>query len=270
MVIRVDAMRPLFRLEPMPSPITVIRNCAWAITRAAHDDAHAYRQGIDIVFSSDGFLHVGPGYAGAADMEIDGRRLMAMPGLVNIHCHSGDEPIAKGLFEDVGTAALWGNALYEFSALVDSDADAKDACQIVMLADLMRSGVTSHLDIAGVHPHWLSLAAESGLRAWLAPGFREAAWRMEGSHRLDYVWDKARGESAMRRRWPSSRRRGRIPPAASTAWSRLRRSKPARRSSCARRRPRRAPADTASRSMAGRPWPSTRSFCAAPARPRRR
>ena len=28
---------------------------------------------------------------------------------------------AKGLFEDVGTAALWGNALYEYSALFDSD-----------------------------------------------------------------------------------------------------------------------------------------------------
>ncbi len=177
----------------MPSPITVIRNCAWAITRGEDDDAHAYRQAIDIAFSASGFLHVGPGYTGAADVEIDGRRLMAMPGLVNIHCHSGDEPIAKGLFEDVGTATLWGNALYEFSALIDSDADAKDACQIVMLADLMRSGVTTHLDIAGVHPRWLSLAAQSGLRSWLAPGFREAAWRMEGSHRLDFAWDKARG-----------------------------------------------------------------------------
>jgi cytosine/adenosine deaminase-related metal-dependent hydrolase len=177
----------------MPSPITVIRNCAWAIARGDADDAHAYRQGIDIAFSQVGILHVGPAYAGEAGEEIDGRRLMAMPGLVNIHCHSGDEPIAKGLFEDVGTAALWGNALYEFSALIDSDADAKDACQIVMLADLMRSGVTSHLDIAGVHPHWLSLAAESGLRSWLAPGFREATWRMEGSHRLDYTWDEARG-----------------------------------------------------------------------------
>ena len=88
---------------------------------------------------------------------------MVMPGLVNIHCHSGDEPIAKGLFEDVGTAALWGNALYEYSALIDADEDAKAACQTVMLGDLMRSGVTTLLDIASPAPKWLSLAVESGI-----------------------------------------------------------------------------------------------------------
>jgi 5-methylthioadenosine/S-adenosylhomocysteine deaminase len=177
----------------MNAPVTVIRNCAWAVTRPEGDMAHRYQQGVDIAFAGGALIHVGPAFPGEADVVIDGRRLMAIPGLVNIHCHSGDEPIAKGLFEDVGTAVLWGNALYEFSALVDSDADAKDACQIVMLAGLMRSGVSSCLDIAGVHPHWLSLAAQSGMRAWLAPGFREAAWRMEGSHRLDFDWNVARG-----------------------------------------------------------------------------
>lgn len=177
----------------MSAPVTVLRNCAWVVTRANGESTHSYQQGIDIAFADGAITHVGPEYAGQADVVIDGRRVMVMPGLVNIHCHSGDEPIAKGLFEDVGTAALWGNALYEYSALINSDADAKDACQIVMLADLMRSGVTSYLDIAGVHPHWLSLAAQSGMRGWLAPGFREAAWRMEGSHRLDFEWNVARG-----------------------------------------------------------------------------
>ncbi|MBM6581568.1 amidohydrolase family protein [Microvirga sp. BT689] len=150
-------------------------------------------QDVDIVFSKDGILHVGPAYEGHVDEVIAGASLMVMPGFVNVHCHSGDEPIAKGLFEDVGTAALWGNALYEYSALIDADDDAKAACQTIMLGDLMRSGVTTHLDIASPHSKWLSLAAESGLRAYLAPGFREAQWRMAGSHRLDFEWNKARG-----------------------------------------------------------------------------
>jgi cytosine/adenosine deaminase-related metal-dependent hydrolase len=147
----------------------------------------------DVAFSKAGILYVGPAYDGHADQEIAGASIMVMPGFVNIHCHSGDEPIAKGLFEDVGTAALWGNALYEYSALIDADDDAKAACQTVMLGDLMRSGVTTHLDIASPHSRWLSLAAESGLRAYLAPGFREAQWRMAGSHRLDFEWNSAQG-----------------------------------------------------------------------------
>ncbi|WP_246515684.1 amidohydrolase family protein [Microvirga aerilata] len=150
-------------------------------------------QDADVAFSEAGILYVGPAYQGQADEEIAGAGIMAMPGLVNIHCHSGDEPIAKGLFEDVGTAALWGNALYEYSALIDADADAKAACQTVMLSDLMRSGVTTHLDIASPAPTWLSLAARSGLRSYLAPGFREAQWRMAGSHRLEFEWNEAQG-----------------------------------------------------------------------------
>ncbi|WP_210484822.1 amidohydrolase family protein [Microvirga antarctica] len=177
----------------MTEQTTVIRNAAWAVTWDETAGRHAYAQDVDIAFSKAGILHVGASYAGHADVEIAGQALMVMPGLVDVHCHSGDEPIAKGLFEDAGTAALWGNALYEYSALVDSDSDAKAACQTVMLGDLMRSGVTTLLDIASPHPRWLSLAAESGVRAYLAPGFREAAWRVVDSHRLDFDWNEASG-----------------------------------------------------------------------------
>lgn len=177
----------------MTKQTTVIRNAAWVVT---WDDAaarHVYRRNVDVAFSPDGILFIGDRYDGPAGEEISGASLMVMPGLVDVHCHSGDEPIAKGLFEDVGTAALWGNALYEYSALIDSDEDAKAACQTVMLGDLMRSGVTTLLDIASPHPKWLSLAAESGLRAYLAPGFREAAWNVVDSHRLDFEWNVAQG-----------------------------------------------------------------------------
>lgn len=177
----------------MTEKVTVIRNSAWLVGWDEAKARHVYHRNADLAFSSKGILYIGNHYEGPADEEISGASLMVMPGLVNVHCHSGDEPIAKGLFEDVGTAALWGNALYEFSALIDSDADAKVACQTVMLSDLMRSGVTTCLDIAAPHSKWLSLARGSGLRAYLAPGFREAQWKVVDSHRLDYEWNKALG-----------------------------------------------------------------------------
>lgn len=177
----------------MTEKVTVIRNAAWLVAWDEEASQHVYWRDADLAFSAEGILHVGGRYEGPVGDEIAGAALMVMPGLVNVHCHSGDEPIAKGLFEDVGTAALWGNALYEYSALVDSDDDAKAACQTVMLGDLMRSGVTTFLDIASPHSKWLSLARESGIRAYLAPGFREARWKVVNSHRLDYEWDPAQG-----------------------------------------------------------------------------
>ena len=57
---------------------------------------HVYWQDADLAFSAEGILHVGGRYEGPVDDEIAGAALMVMPGLVNVHCHSGDEPIAKG------------------------------------------------------------------------------------------------------------------------------------------------------------------------------
>jgi len=177
----------------MTENITVIRRAAWIVAWDAEINAHVYLRDGDVAFSASALLQVGGHYDGAASEEIAGSSLMVMPGLVNIHCHSGDEPLAKGLFEDAGTPALWGNALYEFSALLDADEDAQAAAQTVMLGDLMRSGVTTVLDIAGDHPRWVSTMAQSGLRGYLAPGFRQAEWRVVDRHRLDFEWNEASG-----------------------------------------------------------------------------
>ena len=178
---------------------TVIRDLSSIVGYDAETGRHVYLPGGDVTITDGVFTTVGGRHEGPADEEISGRGHMLLPGLVNIHCHSGDEPIAKGLFEDEGTAALWGNALYEYSSLVDITEDAVKATLTVMLGDLMASGVTTLVDIAGPNPAWIPTLAESGARAYLAPGFREAKWHVEESHRLDFVWDKPRGREAFAR-----------------------------------------------------------------------
>jgi cytosine/adenosine deaminase-related metal-dependent hydrolase len=173
--------------------VTVIRRIDWLVAWDEGSGRHVYARDADLAFSSAGILHAGADYDGPADREVSGRGRLVMPGLVNVHCHSGDEPIAKGVFDDVGTPALWGNALYEYSTLLDSDADARSALQTVVLSELMLSGCTTILDIAGPHPAWLDVLARSGARGYVAPGFRQAAWRVADGHRLDYVWDEAAG-----------------------------------------------------------------------------
>lgn len=183
----------------MPDTITVIRNAHTVIAYDAARGGHAYLHDADIAFDAAGFIHVGGRYEGPFTAEISGRDRMVMPGLVNVHCHSGEEPVSKSLFEDAGTAALWGQAMYEYSTLIEISDDAVEAALTVMLGDLLRSGVTTFVDIAGPHACWLPMLARSGARAYVAPGFREAAWHVEGSHRLDFRWDAARGRDAFAR-----------------------------------------------------------------------
>lgn len=179
--------------------ITVVRDAHTVVAYDAATGGHAYLNDADIAFDESGFIHVGGRYGGSFVREISGRDRMVLPGLVNVHSHSGEEPVSKSLFEDQGTAALWGQAMYEYSSLIEIGDDAVKAALTVMLGDLLRSGVTTFVDIAGPHECWLPTLAESGVRAYVAPGFREAAWHVEGSHRLDFHWDAVRGRDAFAR-----------------------------------------------------------------------
>jgi len=183
----------------MANDIHVIRNASTIVGCNEHGQGHAYLSNGDIAFDAGGFIHVGGRYEGAFAHEISGKDRMVLPGFVNVHCHSAEEPISKGLFEDEGTKSLWGNAMYEYSTLVEISDSAVEASLTVMLVDLMRSGVTTLVDIAGPHDSWLPTLAKSGARAYVAPGFREASWHVEDSRRLDLIWDKGRGQEAFAR-----------------------------------------------------------------------
>ena len=178
---------------------TVIRNAHAVVAYDAARGGHAYLNDADVAFDDSSFLHVGGRYDGPFAQEISGRDRMVLPGFVNVHCHSGEEPVSKSLFEDQGTATLWGQAMYEYSTLIEISDNAMQAALTVMLGDLLRSGVTTFVDIAGPHECWLPTLAQSGARAYVAPGFREAAWHVENSHRLDFKWDAARGRDAFAR-----------------------------------------------------------------------
>lgn len=183
----------------MANAIHVIRNVTTIVGYDENRQGHGYLSDGDVAYDANGFVQVGGRYDGVFADEMSGKDRMLLPGFVNVHCHSGEEPISKGVFEDEGTAALWGNALYEYSNLIEISDSAVEASLTVMLGDLMRSGVTTLVDIAGPHDSWLPTLAKSGVRAYAAPGFREAAWHVEDSRRLDLVWDKSRGREAFAR-----------------------------------------------------------------------
>lgn len=180
----------------MTKQITVIRNVETIVAYDEKTGSHAYLSNGDIAFDDTSILHIGGHYTGPFAVEEHGQGRMLLPGLINIHCHSDEEPLSKGIFDDMGTAALWGQAMYEYSGLIEISQEAREASLTIMLGDLIRSGVTTLLDIAGPHDAWLPTLVKSGARTYAAPGFREASWHVENSHRLEYRWDKARGREA--------------------------------------------------------------------------
>ena len=176
---------------------TLIRNADFVI---AWDDAtksHAYMPGADVAFEDGVIRFVGRNYAGVADIEIDGRGFMAMPGLVNIHSHPSSEPMNKGLTDEVGSPGFYNSSLYEYLPIFRAQGDEVQACVRVALSELLLSGVTTLADLSMAHPGWLDLLAESGMRVCVAPMFRSARWFTKNGHVVEYAWDEKAGEKAM-------------------------------------------------------------------------
>src|SRR5690242_13786424 len=183
-------------------PTTLIRNAAWVVAWDAGHGRHAYRRNVDLVFNGDCIVHLGPGYAGPdnapAETVIDGANRAVIPGLVNIHSHPEHEPLYRGIREEHGLPSMHMTGLYERSqALSAPDDEARAASAESAYCELLRSGVTTLVDVSPPWSGWVELFAQSGLRGFLAPGYASARWHMENDRELLYAWDEARGRDGL-------------------------------------------------------------------------
>src|SRR5215469_13821404 len=176
---------------------TCIRNATCIIAWDAANHQHAYLMGGDVVFDSDVLSFVGKRYDGAADTMIDGRNLMVMPGLVNLHSHPSTEPFFRGVREEHGVPSMYMSGLYERSVAMQPDAVARKAGKQVAFCEMLLSGITSVADLSGIDADWIELAAQSGLRVFLAPSFASARWHLENGWALKYRWDEAAGRRGL-------------------------------------------------------------------------
>lgn len=206
----------------MPKTVC-IRNASWVVGWDASHDRHQYLRNADIAFTGGTIDFVGPGFKGRTDEEIDGADLCVMPGLVNVHCHPTNQPITRGVREEMGNPKLYMTAVYDRTILWQADDDGLLYGAEVALCELLKSGVTSVIDYAMRIPGgWLDLLAKSGMRVYAAPSFRDAQWVVKGGSRLEYDWDEKAGRESFERcialveeavRHPSGRLSGVIAPA---------------------------------------------------------
>src|SRR3546814_11915600 len=67
------------------------------------------------------------------------------------------------------------------------------------MAELLKSGVTTVVDFSAPFDAWLDVLAESGIRACVAPAFRDARWFTTNGHLLDSEWDEKAGRAGFER-----------------------------------------------------------------------
>ena len=173
---------------------TCIRNADWVVRWNTDLNHHEYLRHADVVFNGNSIEFVGRNFSGDADEEIDGRALMAMPGLVNIHSHPTNQPITRAIREEIANPALYMTSLYDRTGLWKTSQDALYYGAVVAYGELLKSGVTTVVDYAARPPDgWIDLMAESGLRVVAAPSFRDASWSVVSESRVEYNWSPDEG-----------------------------------------------------------------------------
>lgn len=173
---------------------TVFRNADWVVAFSETDQQHVYLRGVDVAMNDDKIVHIGNAFDGHADVEIDCRNCLLLPGFVNVHAHPSSEPLRKGITDETRSPGFWHSSLYEFLPVFRNDREGMIAATNVALAELLMSGVTTVVDLSFPYEGWLDVLGQSGIRAVTAPMFRDGRWLTTNGHELTYEWDTAGGQ----------------------------------------------------------------------------
>ncbi len=143
--------------------------------------------------------YVGPArdFSGASDETVHLPNHMIMPGLVNLHCHTTGAPLSRSLLEDSGNPAFFMSGLYDYGRFRKTDSEETREVIRYSLAELLKSGATTIVEVGG--SDYVDVYRESGIRTYLAPSYRSAAWDTPDGKKLEYVWDEEAGLAGLER-----------------------------------------------------------------------
>lgn len=162
---------------------------------AFQDGEHRLLRDGCMVVDGNEIVFVGKTYAEPVDTVVDARTRLITPGYINTHSHLSESPLDKSFLEDVGTRQFSGSGLPEMlpirSAAIDDE--ARRASIDYSMVELIRTGTTTIMEIGGHGDYTAEAVDRSGLRAYIADGYRSGRWLTKDSKRVTYEWDEESG-----------------------------------------------------------------------------
>jgi 5-methylthioadenosine/S-adenosylhomocysteine deaminase len=147
-----------------------------------------------VVVEDDRVVHVGRDYDGPVDEHVRTNRLIT-PGLISTHGHIHSSPVDKSVQEDIGRRQFWLTGLIEILPIEGQglDDEGKRACVDYSMAELIRTGTTTFMELGEIGEYVADAAEQAGLRAYIADSYRSGRWYTPDGKRVDYEWDEAAG-----------------------------------------------------------------------------
>jgi cytosine/adenosine deaminase-related metal-dependent hydrolase len=158
------------------------------------------RDGV-VVLEGERIAHVGRAVEGPVDETVDARDRVLTPGLITTHVHMAGSPLDRSFIEDRGSPQFWYSGLFEMLPVRGGAQDeaAGRACVDFSMAELLRGGVTTALEIGGLGEYVVERAGHYGLRVYMGLGFRSGRWLTRDGRRVVWEWDEAAGRQGLAR-----------------------------------------------------------------------
>ena len=155
-----------------------------------------------VIIDGDRIVSVGPRQAVAADDVaeiIDAPDSVLTPGLISTHAHIGGSPLDRSFIEDRGNPQFFYSGLFELLPVrgAAQDEEATRACVDFSMAELLRGGVTTVMEIGGAIEHVAVRAADHGLRVYAGLAFRSGRWLTRDGRRVEWEWDEEQGRRGL-------------------------------------------------------------------------
>lgn len=162
---------------------------------AYQDGEHRILRDGCVVIEGNSVVHVGPSYDGPVDETIDARNRIITPGLINTHTHLSESPLDKSMLEDIGSRQWSMSGLAEMLPARGAAIDAEGRRQSVdySMAELIRTGTTTVMEIGGIGDYVAEASEKAGLRAYIGNGYRSGRWITYDGKRMSYEWNEATG-----------------------------------------------------------------------------
>jgi len=167
------------------------------------EGSHRLLRGGALVFDGDRVTFVGRSFAGAVDQRIDATGKLVIPGLVNIHCHADVEAGGR-LIADVGRRDYFHTGFLNYygakkgAKSLGPRQDPEVGGRFAM-AEMLRNGCTTVVDIGVAAESHARIAGELGLRAYLSPAYKSAEYVVDGGGRVCYEEHEAEGMAGLQR-----------------------------------------------------------------------
>jgi 5-methylthioadenosine/S-adenosylhomocysteine deaminase len=143
-----------------------------------------------VLIEADRVAFVGPSFEGQADEVLDLPDHLLTPGLIDTHAHLTSAPLDRSFIEDVGRPNFFFSGLPEMLPAMGAalDEEAQRATVDFSMAELIRNGTTTVMEIGWLGDYTAEAAERAGLRAYIAEGYGSARWKTTDGRRMSYFW----------------------------------------------------------------------------------